>query len=80
MPRVWCLQRAHAEIDAQLADPNLDAARVADQQHISRRRLAEIFRAELGPKITFPARTCDLKPWRANDVNSIWMVLEFHRE
>ncbi|HET6338788.1 MAG TPA: hypothetical protein VFG30_36465 [Polyangiales bacterium] len=56
------------------------AAVEAPNQHISRRRLDEIFRAELGPEITFPARTCDLKPWRANDVNSIWMVLEFHRE
>lgn len=47
----WRVKAALALIDAELADPRLDARRVADAQSISRRRLDEIMVAQIGTPI-----------------------------
>jgi AraC-like DNA-binding protein len=47
----WRVRAALALIDAELADPELDASRVADAQSISRRRLDEIMVAQVGSSI-----------------------------
>lgn len=48
----WRVKAALALIDAELADPELDASRIADAQGISRRRLDELMVAQTGAPIT----------------------------
>lgn len=48
----WRARAALAFIDSELADPGLNASRIADAQGISRRRLDEIMIAETGLSLT----------------------------
>jgi AraC-like DNA-binding protein len=48
----WRVRAALAFIDSELADPGLDAARIAAAQGISRRRLDEIMVTEIGAPLT----------------------------
>jgi AraC-like DNA-binding protein len=48
----WRVKAALALIDTELADPELDASRIADAQGISRRRLDEIMVAQVGASLT----------------------------
>lgn len=48
----WRVKAALALIDAELADPELDASRIADAQGISRRRLDELMVAQTGAPLS----------------------------